>query len=434
MGVVVAAYHEMLDQHVAIKLLAPTFVTDAGAVERFLREARAAAKLQSEHATRIYDVGKLEHGMPYIAMELLDGADFAALLEQYGPMPIADAVDCVLQAIDVIAEAHALGIVHRDIKPANLFQARRADHTTIVKVLDFGIAKTFGAADQGGTKLTSAGAILGSPAYMSPEQIKSPEVVDTRTDIWALGVTLYELVSTRLAFDADTASQMLAKIIERDMVPLCTVLPGVPPAFEAAIVRCLAHKPDGRYASVAELARAIAPFGSGKAARVVDRAESLLSGGATRLAAGASAGRRAFVSAPALVAPAAAARPGAQSGAWASTHSRARPRRRLVKWVVGGSAVTGALVLLVVAIRVLASTESPPAAASAVPLPAPSASTSNAASPDTAAPPSTGAPPSIPTDPAAGSAPGTGAAPRSRPPPPGRRPSPAPKRDLLERL
>src|SRR5580693_7216018 len=166
-------------------------------VARFEREARTAVKIKSEHVARVIDVGQLESGSPYMVMEYLEGEDLQGWLEKQGRLPIERAVDFLLQACEAIAEAHAMGIVHRDLKPANLFCIRRPDGTLSIKVLDFGISKAAGAS----MGMTSTQAVMGSPLYMSPEQMGSSKGVDARSDIWALGVILFELVTGRVPFD-----------------------------------------------------------------------------------------------------------------------------------------------------------------------------------------------------------------------------------------
>src|SRR5580704_996551 len=190
MGVVVAAHHLQLDERVALKFLLPEALANAEAVARFDREARAAVKIKSEHVARVIDVGKLENGSPYMGMEYLDGSDLSAWLQKRGSPPIPQVVDFVLQACEAIAEAHSLGIVHRDLKPANLFCIRRPDGGLCIKVLDFGISKM---SMLGDLHMTGTTAVFGSPAYMSPEQMHASKDVDGRTDVWSLGVILYEL-------------------------------------------------------------------------------------------------------------------------------------------------------------------------------------------------------------------------------------------------
>jgi serine/threonine-protein kinase len=188
MGVVVAAHHLQLDERVAIKFLLPEGLKNAEALARFEREARAAVKIKNEHVARTIDVGKLENGAPYIVMEFLEGSDLASLLRARGALAIDETVEYVLQASEAIAEAHALGIIHRDLKLENLFVVRRADGLMSVKVLDFGISKVTGMAGSGrDVGMTRTSTIMGSPLYMSPEQLHSTRDVDTRTDIWANG-------------------------------------------------------------------------------------------------------------------------------------------------------------------------------------------------------------------------------------------------------
>src|ERR1700733_7006308 len=198
MGIVVAARHVQLDEKVALKFLRPEALADADAVERFAREARAAVKIKSEHVARVIDVGTLPNGAPYMVMEHLDGEDMAAWIKERGALPVEQALDFVLQACVAVADAHALGIVHRDLKPANLFCIRRSDGQLSIKVLDFGISKlterTTTAQRMAFTKTTAS---MGSPLYMSPEQMRSSKDVDAQTDIWALAVILFELMTGR---------------------------------------------------------------------------------------------------------------------------------------------------------------------------------------------------------------------------------------------
>mgnify|MGYP001062724726 FL=1 len=199
MGVVVSAVHEALDERVALKFLLPEALANQEAVQRFLREARAAVKIRSEHVARVTDVGTLESGAPYMVMEYLDGVDLARYLESRGPLPVPEAVEYMLQACEALAEAHALGIVHRDLKPANLFRIERVDGTPSIKLLDFGISKVI--AHQ--VALTQTSSMLGSPLYMAPEQMTSSKHVDARADVWALGIILFELVTGEPPFQGD---------------------------------------------------------------------------------------------------------------------------------------------------------------------------------------------------------------------------------------
>lgn len=271
MGVVVAATHLQLDQVVALKFVHTEAMHNPEIISRFEREARAAVRLKSEHAARIIDVGRLESGSPYIVMEYLEGQDLAQLLEQRRTLPVAVASDYIIQACDAIAEAHSLGIVHRDLKPGNLFLARTSHGQQVIKVLDFGISKTQGPA--GDVNMTRTQAVMGSPGYMSPEQMRSTKNVDGRTDIWSLGIILYELVAGRTPFQADTFSALCVKIAVDPHPPMLELPAKLPSGFEAVVNRALEKDPAKRYQSAAQLAEGLAPY-AGASAR--DRAQRLV--------------------------------------------------------------------------------------------------------------------------------------------------------------
>jgi eukaryotic-like serine/threonine-protein kinase len=274
MGVVVAALHIELDQRVALKFLRPHATAHPHVVARFAREARAAAKIHSEHVVRVIDVGVLPTGAPYVVMEFMDGEDLARILLRRGPLSMEVATGYVLETCEAIAEAHALGIVHRDLKPANLFLARRTGGRPIVKVLDFGISKSLSASSQG--QLTKTTAVVGSPLYMSPEQLMSAKSVDVRSDIWALGVVLYELLTARMPFEGDTLPEVIAAVLHREHEPLRSVRPELPPALDAIIRRCLAKDVAARFVNVAEFAAAVAPFGPAQSEASVERIVQVL--------------------------------------------------------------------------------------------------------------------------------------------------------------
>lgn len=259
MGVVVAAHHLQLDERVALKFLLPEALGNAEAVQRFAREARAAVKIKSEHVARVTDVGTLDNGSPYMVMEYLKGTDLGDLVASQGALPIVDAVEFVLQACEAVAEAHAIGIVHRDLKPSNLFLTRRADGSPCIKVLDFGISKvTTGRDSEMG--MTKTAMVMGSPLYMSPEQMASARDVDARTDIWAVGAILHELVTGSVPFMADTMPQLCAKILQEEPVSMCDVRPDAPLGLQAVVQRSLQKRPADRYPTVAELAADLLPY------------------------------------------------------------------------------------------------------------------------------------------------------------------------------
>jgi eukaryotic-like serine/threonine-protein kinase len=272
MGVVVAATHLQLDQRVALKLVRTEALHHPEIIARFEREARVAVRLKSEHSARIIDVGRLESGSPYIVMEYLEGQDLAQLLEQRGSLSIAVACDYVIQACDAIAEAHGLGIVHRDLKPGNLFLAKTSHGQEVIKVLDFGISKTYWPA--GDLNVTRTQAVIGSPGYMSPEQMRSTKNVDGRSDIWSLGVILYELVAGRIPFEADTFSALCVKIAVDPHPPMLELPAKLPAGFEAAVNRALEKDPTMRYRSVAELAQALALYAGPSAQERANRLAS----------------------------------------------------------------------------------------------------------------------------------------------------------------
>jgi serine/threonine protein kinase len=277
MGVVVAARHIQLDQRVALKFLLPDALGDERAVARFVREARAAVKINSEHVARVTDVGTLDSGAPYIVMEYLEGGDLAAWLKQRGALPIAQAVEFVLQASVAVAEAHGLGIVHRDLKPANLFCIRRADGQLSVKVLDFGISKR---TDMTGTDampaMTMTGALMGSPLYMSPEQMRSSKDVGAATDIWALGIILFELIAGRPPFLPASVTEIAIKVANDPIPSIQDFRPEVPAELEAVIRKCLEKEARQRYRNVGELALALLPFAPKRAKASVERISGII--------------------------------------------------------------------------------------------------------------------------------------------------------------
>jgi len=256
MGVVVLAWHIELEQQVAIKFLYPELAGNENGAERFRREARAAVRIQNEHVARVLDVGTLDGpSIPFIVMEYLEGRDLARELKERRTLPPLEAVGYVRQACEAVAEAHSLGIVHRDLKPANLFLGQRPNGTRLIKVLDFGISKLVTGPPQR-LSITDTSILLGSPAYMSPEQLECSRSVDGRADIWSLGVILYELIAGRLPFNGESVPQLIRSVVTGARAPLVgsdALLARLEPIVE----RCLMQERAERFQSVAELSAAL---------------------------------------------------------------------------------------------------------------------------------------------------------------------------------
>ena len=262
-GFVVAANHLELAQKVALKFLRPEMLANTQVAGRFAHEALAAARIKSEHVARVYDVGSLDDGTPFIVMEFLDGRDLFDIVTQDGPQPVRLAVDYMLQACEALADAHSCGIVHRDIKPENLFLLHRSEGIELIKILDFGISKLAltGSAFKSNVPLVKTMLPVGSPVYMSPEQIRASKDTDHRTDIWSMGCVLYELLTGGAAFDAPTLTQLSAAILETNPGPPSRNRSDVPPEIDAIVKRCLEKNPADRFQNVAQLAMALYPYG-----------------------------------------------------------------------------------------------------------------------------------------------------------------------------
>jgi serine/threonine-protein kinase len=268
-SVVVRATHLQLHQPVAIKFLRSELRRHHPLAKRFLREAQAAVRLRSEHVARVLDVGALEDDTPYMVLEYLDGADLSSFSRS--ELTVGSIVDLVLQACEALSEAHALGIVHRDIKPANFFVTRYTDGAPLLKLLDFGISKIRTTSE----RLTAPETTMGTPAYMSPEQMRSPHDVDHRSDIWSLGVVLYELLQGAPPFWADTLSSLVLKVVNEPLPKLTVRLPN---DLDAIVYRCLEKDPARRFQNAADLAFALAKFArsESQAAISVQRTRGIL--------------------------------------------------------------------------------------------------------------------------------------------------------------
>jgi eukaryotic-like serine/threonine-protein kinase len=256
MGIVYEAQHVRLRQRLAIKMVRPTLATRNNVVLRFEREARAAAQLRSVHAAKVIDVDATPDGTPYIVMELLEGHNLANVFMSRRPLAVDEVIGWVLETCCAIAEAHDLGIVHRDLKPSNLFLAYESGRS-VVKVLDFGISKL---TDEGDVSLTTTQVTLGTPNYMSPEQVRSAKEVDLRTDIWSLGVILYELLTGDLPFPGATPSAILAAIVADPVAPMTKLRFDLPRELDAIVQKALSKRPEDRFADVRALASSLMPF------------------------------------------------------------------------------------------------------------------------------------------------------------------------------
>jgi serine/threonine-protein kinase len=267
--------HDMrLERDVAIKVLLPSLAVDKTEVARFLAQAQASVRLRSRHTVRVYDAGIGEPGVPFMVMELLTGRDLESVLSERGSLPVAVAVGYLLQAAEGIAEAHAHGIVHRDIKPQNLFLATAPDGRAVVKVLDFGLAKRpRSSADLAATERDE---IVGSPHYVSPEQLCVTEDVDARSDVWSLGVSLYQMVTGRLPFEAPSVLEIIVRILGDEPLAPQALAPHIPADLSNAILRCLDKDPARRFQDVAELASVLERFGGKRTAGRAERVAKVL--------------------------------------------------------------------------------------------------------------------------------------------------------------
>lgn len=279
MGYVVLARHVQLDQAVALKFMHAWRANESPeSAARFLDEARAAARIRSDHVARVSDTGTLDDGSPYMVMEYLEGQDLEALLQARRHLPVPLAIAYAMQASEGLGEAHAAGIVHRDLKPSNLFLARQTDGSVRIKLLDFGISKMAGVPSGSSAVRDVHSTLCGSPLYMAPEQMRSSGDADQRADIWAMGVVIYEMLAATPPFVADTVEEICSRVFDDSPAPLRGRRADVPLALEAAVMQCLEKDPGRRFQSVAALARALAPFGTAETRAIAERIERIARG------------------------------------------------------------------------------------------------------------------------------------------------------------
>ncbi|MFZ5893439.1 MAG: protein kinase domain-containing protein [Myxococcota bacterium] len=386
MGVVLAAFHLQLEERVALKFLRAEIANQPEAIARFLREARAAVRIKNDHVARVLDVGALDGGPPYIVMEYLDGINLSSELSRRGSLPTEEAVDFVLQACEALAEAHVHGIVHRDLKPANLFITRRADGSPWIKVLDFGISKIVGRV--GEFTATQTAAVMGSPLYMSPEQIRASREVDARTDIWSIGVILYELLTGRAPFQGQTLPDVSVKIAVEPPTPIAQLRAGIPAPLEAVIQKCLEKDRERRFRHVGELATDLCRFGTRRARASAEHIVAVM-----QAAQGASLQPVELPRAE----PGGAVASTRTAASWGSTSApKSRKHLRLLLAAGAAAGALGVLVLAGLALRTRTAVEpnaTNATAASVVPEPLPSANVREvAATPNPSSEPSVSAP------------------------------------------
>ena len=427
MGVVLAVQHISLGELYAMKFLLPKGA-NSDAVGRFMREAKAAVRIKSEHIARVNDFGQLENGSPYIVMEHLEGLDLSAFVQRHGAQPVSVAADFIIQACAGLAEAHQLGIVHRDLKPSNLFLTRRSDGTPLIKVLDFGISKA--AADSVQPAITSTHESFGSPAYMSPEQIRSAKNVDARSDVFSLGVILFELLTGRLPFQGETSAGLLAAIAADPPTRLSEVLPDANGELEGVVAQALHKRKEDRFPNVSAFATALAPFASAESMSLVQRIARLGSNSSSLLP-----------PSPSLVPPppqSGGSRPNAKAAAaaaterpWTTNPGDGSGKRSLLFAAIGGAVTAAVLGLIMVTFlrptkpepATNARGSAPTSALTATPPPTPSVSESSTAAGTTVAPSvasvaSAQEPASSKLDPAASGSRTTNVRPKGNPKPP----------------
>jgi serine/threonine-protein kinase len=275
MGAVAKATHLLRRAPVALKFMSGAVLSMQGAVERFVNEGVAASQIDSDHVVKVFDVGRLPSGAPYLVMEYLDGLDLGQILEREGPtLPVPRAIHFTLQTLRALHTAHAAGIVHRDMKPSNVFVIERDGERDFVKLVDFGISKVRTADDgQAAPHLTRTNSALGTPLYMSPEQARSPRDVDHRTDLYSVGAILYEMLTGRTPYTSDTGefTEILFKIFTTEPEPLSRLRPDLPEGLAAMVHRALTREPDGRFPTATDMAEALSVYADERSNQVIAR-------------------------------------------------------------------------------------------------------------------------------------------------------------------
>ena len=276
MGVVVEVTHVESGGVFALKYLRPSVARDPSAAARFLREAKAGGRIRNPHVVAISDVGELSSGSPFLVMEYLEGTSLDKRLVAGTRLPLSEACDLAMQVAEGLAAAHAMGVIHRDIKPANLFLTLGPDGAEVLKIVDFGISKILDPDSPSAQHLTRTQTSIGSPLYMSPEQMRSARTADFRTDQWSLGVVLYRMATGHLPFDGQSLPRLCVQVLEASFMPAAMRCPDLPTEFAAAVERCLRRLPNERYADMAELADALVPFATSESRARADRCRALL--------------------------------------------------------------------------------------------------------------------------------------------------------------